>query len=492
MEKFNLRAAVPGFTSALQIAILSKEATNLVPSLYIIHCTLYTVHSKEVLMKLKFIYLFSALAALVIIAFGCNKSSPPTQPAPVELKDTVNISVADVTHRSVSVNVQCTMNNVQWSVSLYRIFNGADTLVAKFPVTIKDTTVIDDNDGIGLLINTSYRYYAILTDTAGALKEKTDPITVNTLAPTSHNYTWQEYIIGDDLGISSNVLYDVWGTDENNVWAVGGVQINGTSYGVLHWNGIEWIPDSTAGGYAIYGFNNSDVWTVGGGVFHYDGVKWNRIDGYSSNGQGFPLDSVLFYSMPYTSIWGTSSNNLYLGNQWGKIVHWDGKKASLLNLQGIDVFKDIWGTSESDIYAASGTISGERRSELYHYNGLSWEKIKEASWNPSNNTVIGPISSIWKYPGQNSFFAAGGRVWSITNSVWHEYALGFLAEKIRGNKPNDVFVCGHWGYSAHYNGVDWQIYPQSSTLYNSLWMKNNTVFEVGVYGDKAIIRMGKR
>ena len=64
---------------------------------------------------------------------------------------------------------------------------------------------------------------------------KRQKVTQKTLAPTSHNYTWQE----SQLVTWQSALYDVWGTDENNVWAVGTVMINDTAYGVLKWNGLN-------------------------------------------------------------------------------------------------------------------------------------------------------------------------------------------------------------------------------------------------------------
>ena len=77
--------------------------------------------------------------------------------------------------------------------------------------------------------------YAVRVDSLGQLKDTSNIVTQKTLAPTSHNYTWQEFTIGD-AGFS-NALYDVWGTDENNVWAVGGVTINDTVYGIIT---LEW------------------------------------------------------------------------------------------------------------------------------------------------------------------------------------------------------------------------------------------------------------
>jgi len=74
------------------------------------------------------------------------------------------------------------------------------------------------------------------------------------------------------------------------------------------------------------GFPQVIFWVAGGGVFHFNGIKWQQYDSYIVNGHVTVLDSVLFYNNPYTSIWGTSSSNLYLGNQWGKIIHWTGVK----------------------------------------------------------------------------------------------------------------------------------------------------------------------
>ncbi len=471
MKKINLRAAVPGFTSTLQIAILSKEAANLVRSLYI-------VHFKESRMKQKILLLISVLTTAVIFFIGCNKSSPPTAPPPdVVIKDTVNIIVEDITHRSIAINVKSTANNSGWRVSLYRTLNGADTLVSFFAAALKDTIIIDDNNGSGLMLDTEYKYYAALTDTAGKLQEKTNTVTAKTLAPTNHNYTWQEYIIGD-VGIQSSILYDVWGTDENNVWAVGGVQINGTSYGVLHWNGNEWIPDSTAGGYAIYGFNNSDVWTVGGGVFHYDGVKWNRIDGYSSNGQGFPLDSVLFYSMPYTSIWGTSSNNLYLGSGWGKIIHWDGKKASIVFSTDLTIL-DIWGTNDKNIYAAAGSTS-QYTGRLFHYEGSEWKLIRTGGRFLSSSDTEGPFTSVWGTKN-NELFLQAKYIEARLGGNWQKEELcPYWMHGIAGTNTNNIFACGDRGVLKHFNGIDWMTYEGlTNRPLSGIYTVGNKIFAVG-------------
>ncbi|MDD3557747.1 MAG: hypothetical protein PHW27_04165, partial [Melioribacteraceae bacterium] len=136
------------------------------------------------------------------------------------------------------MNVKTTINNRDWKIELFREKQAeADTLLADFSVEAEDTTIIDDNGGNGLELETEYGYYTILSTETGEVKDTSEKVVGRTLGATSHNYVWEEYTIGE-----SGALYDVWGTDENNVYAVGGVRINDTTYGVIHWDGTQWKP----------------------------------------------------------------------------------------------------------------------------------------------------------------------------------------------------------------------------------------------------------
>ena len=180
------------------------------------------------------------LALTAVVVFNsCNTTEPPITLPPPIVKDTITVSVESFTHRSVTLNVKCTINNVQSTIKLFRQLDGTSATVTEYSILVKDTTLIDDNNGTGLLLDTTYTYFAVRVDSIGQLKDTSNTVTQKTLAPTSHNYTWQEFTIGD----WQSSLYDVWGTDENNVWAVGTVMINDTTYGVIKWDGIEWKPE---------------------------------------------------------------------------------------------------------------------------------------------------------------------------------------------------------------------------------------------------------
>lgn len=244
-------------------------------------------------MKRNIIRSLLLLLLLFIIYPGCKEDPPIVPPViPPVLKDSIAVSITGTAHRSIEFNVKTTKNNPNSVIEVYRQQSSANTLIAEYPIAITDTTITDDNNGNDLIIDTEYSYYAVRKDSAGERKDTSNIAVTKTLAATSFNYTWQEFSLGS--GENPNVLYGVWGTNENNVYAVGGVTINDTVYGIIHWDGIEWKPVKYfGGGYAICGFSDSDIWVVGGGVFHFNGTSWEQ---YTF------IDPVILANISYTSV----------------------------------------------------------------------------------------------------------------------------------------------------------------------------------------------
>ena len=113
------------------------------------------------------------------------------------LKIQLLVSVESFTHRSITIKIQSTANSPQSSIRVLRNFNSITTTIAEYPIQLKDTMIIDDDNGTGLLLDTTYTYFAVRVDSLGQLKDTSNIVSQKTLAPTSHNYTWQEFIIGD-------------------------------------------------------------------------------------------------------------------------------------------------------------------------------------------------------------------------------------------------------------------------------------------------------
>ncbi|QQS37557.1 MAG: hypothetical protein IPM56_06275 [Ignavibacteriales bacterium] len=398
-------------------------------------------------------------------AFSCKEDPPviPPPPPPV-LKDTLTVAITDVTHRSLSVNVQCTMYNVQSLVRLYRLFNSNETLVSEFPITIQDTTIIDDNNGTGLQLNTNYFYYAVRIDTLDERKDSSNFVEAATLDTTSHNYTWQEFVIGE----WQSSLYDVWGTDENNVWAVGGLTIGGKFYGAMHWDGTDWTPDSTVGGSAIFGFSANDIWVAGGGIFHYDGQNWNDM---------LFVDPLFINNIPYTSIWGTSSSNLYLGNQWGKIIHWDGSKARVIQSYDGTYITDISGIENVGLYLVGQPNTSSGNNIISFFNGIQWVNINDQS-------VLNTYPRTIKMFNKNMVFIGGNNLFEKQGQSWTYRSIGNYGtiEKISGSKSNNIFTVGFFKELYHFNGITWHFYEELKAqhgVFNGVITLGSKVFIAG-------------
>ncbi|MCB0282155.1 MAG: hypothetical protein KDF60_06220 [Calditrichaeota bacterium] len=277
-------------------------------------------------------------------------------------------------------------------------------------------------------------------------------------------------------------LYDVWGTDENNVYAVGGVKIGDSTVGIIRWNGIEWIPVTTqAGGYAIFGFAEDDIWvTGGGGAFHYDGSEWLHLENVP----------VLHENRAYTSIWGTSSNNLYFAGTHGRIVHWDGSKATLMETATDIPLTDIYGISNNFILAAGADLADPGIGLIY--NGSLWKTLNGLDF---ENTRFYSVFAFNK----RHYYIVGERNFENISNGWNKIINNAPASlwKIRGNLIGDIVAVGRSGALFHFNGIDWMNYTDilghpEVNLWGT-YMTDSKVFAVGNEGQtKAYIFIGRR
>ena len=428
-----------------------------------------------------------SLILLLLISASCNTIEPPIVPPDLPvLKDSIAVTITGTAHRSIEVKITTTAKNLNSVIEVYRQQSAVNTLIAEYPITKTDTTITDDNNGNDLIIDTEYNYYAVRKDSAGERKDTSNIAETKTLAATSLNYTWQEFSLGS--GDNPNVLYGVWGTDENNVYAVGGVTINDTMYGVLRWNGSQWLPFSNkVGGYAVYGFSANDIWVVGGGVFRFNGTEWKQVDSYTSNGQSIPLDQILFDNLPYISVWGTSSNNLYFGSGGGTIVHWNGSKAQVVYTNpSIVQVKDMDGyASDFIIGVGTGMIPPLLAVK---YNGIIWSPL--------------PISSNWSLNSvsivnRNHIYFGGDGIFEMKrNNFNRTYNSGFYMHDIKYEKQTGITVAAS-AYDGVYvnNGLEWRSYKgqisNDETTYHSIFIINKTIFCVGRNDTEAKIIIGK-
>ena len=104
-----------------------------------------------------------------------------------------------------------------------------------------------------LFVSITFAVIVFLID--GCKKNPVAPPNNNGTDTTSHNFIWT----ADTLGVYPSYLHGVWGTDLNNVYAVGLIIYSYSPYtftGIIHWDGTKWTSMDYHEGWlnSIYGF----------------------------------------------------------------------------------------------------------------------------------------------------------------------------------------------------------------------------------------------
>ncbi len=182
---------------------------------------------------------------------------------------------------------------------------------------------------------------------------------------------------------------------------------------------------------------------------------------------------------------------MYLGNAWGKIIRWDGSKASVVyeNPSSIPI-TDIYGTSGNFILACGSALSTP--SLALEFNGINWNLLSGLNYNTTLfRTVFG-----WN---QSDYFIGGSKNYRYLNGILSEIlqqAPGIL-ERIRADKLTGEIVAVGDGFTLlHFNGVDWKDYSydlnQPNSAFYGVYLTNGKIFAVGAAGTIGKIFIGTR
>jgi hypothetical protein len=139
------------------------------------------------------------------------------------------------------------------------------------------------------------------------------------------------------------MLNDVWGSSENDIFAVG------SGGAILHYNGSSWVEmqsGTTEGLLAVWGVSAEDVVAVGGGgvILRFDGVSWSPMEGGST--------------VALTDVWGSSANDFVAVGGGGSILRYDGSMWTAVPSPAANPLIAVWGAATDDIFAVGeyGTI----------------------------------------------------------------------------------------------------------------------------------------
>jgi hypothetical protein len=323
---------------------------------------------------------------------------------------------------------------------------------------------------------------------SGCKKSPTSP-PLDSSDTTSHNFVWSI----DTMGIYPSDLRSVWGTDDDNVYAVGFIVYSNDPYkftAIIHWNGTDWESMDYQEGYllSIYGFNKDNIYAVG--FWQVDNNQYSLIAHW--NGQLWTTEKYQQYGR-LEAVWGRNSSDLFCVGAGGLILHYDGN--SWMPQQSgttMDLY-DVWGFDNSHILA-TGREYSTGSGILLEFNGTSWITVTQGTINPDSTTLYGTFSSIWGNSIDNLYMVGAlsyeGTIdnWELSDIPYNAPGINLrgLAEMncVRGYAGNNIFITGYYDLIIHWNGNNWHIYNQYSdkTKQSSLrgiWLTNKSVFIVG-------------
>lgn len=306
---------------------------------------------------------------------------------------------------------------------------------------------------------------------------------------TTQNFTFETYEFGD--GYNSSYFNDVWIFNEDNIWAVGYVNVTSNTgrINIVQWNGKNWVGRGrqfdSGGIEGVWAIDSSHIYFAVGIVLRYDNGKFQWEDFNEINfSQGQSVHKL----------WGSSENNIYGVGPNGTIVHFDGQTWSKIDFDTQWRFDDITGDKESGIaYAvalgnnfATGIVELNNSSANIIYNSktltsYSIEMLTDTELLLSN-------LDIWKF--------------NLTNKkaeIFCDLSPGYYLPLSAKSAANDLYFFGNKLSSGekmiHYNRSRFKIFDmpeRDDVIYGGSYAINNLAIMTGFSHNKAYLVKVKR
>lgn len=204
-----------------------------------------------------------------------------------------------------------------------------------------------------------------------------------------------------------------------------------------------------------------------------------------------------------TKLWGPDPSRLYIAATNGWVALKQASTYTNMTTGTTRDLTDIYG-NQHEIWAVGG-YSNKNEGVVLLNKGSGWEKMNSISENEQRS-----IHSVWcdeKGLTEDGFVIFAGRGIWYKDTTWKtppskmlggNLGLGTLFfNSVRGSGRNEVIAAGHFGIVLHYNGSNWQWYPElfnypQNRFLSEVGMTKNNIFIVGEENDRGIIIHGKR
>ena len=306
------------------------------------------------------------------------------------------------------------------------------------------------------------------------------------------DYIWSIVSI-DYAGRATRLeLQSLWGNSASDVWGAAGDAPDVRDC-LWHYDGVKWsrategtpITELTGNKvvYAVWGTARDNVWAfgrkisqgvLGAFMMHYDGTRW---------ADATPNDIANTSSTLYT-VDGISSNDIWVGG-YEYALHYDGIQWTTHLVADSMIVGSITG-SESHIYLCAYSPWGRNTLVIYRLIGTSFTVVDSTT---DNTRKFGP----W-------LLDRDGRMLSFTNGVistqilqdgglnssgWtREFTTATYFGIPYAQSDDCIFATGQRALLYHWNGVDWQQvsievpghYVDPLAWFWGVWADGNQVF----------------
>ncbi|MBE0551597.1 MAG: hypothetical protein IH619_04380 [Ignavibacterium sp.] len=316
-------------------------------------------------------------------------------------------------------------------------------------------------------------------------------------------------------GFFQTIMYDIWGSSPNDVYAVGHASAND---GVMwHFDGNNWhdvVLSESKGGQipgafdltSVFSFNSSDIYAAGERlrtnsnppptfidsslIIHYDGTGWRKVNVYN----GKKLFDI--YGKAGNDIWATGRGNLlyhFNGN------YWEMDTLIIFVPDGYDFSINSISSFNSNYFLTASAYNSNSGDQNYYFIGRTnnnWVVID--SFNVDGATFKfgfklnqSAILDLYSY--------GGGGIFKYDGASWINFFQSTAPiSGMWAKSDNNIFAVGSGGRAFHYNGTDWQqieALNDSQTDYWAVWTDGTEAFVAGsIFADgvqKTIVWHGK-
>ena len=306
-----------------------------------------------------------------------------------------------------------------------------------------------------------------------------------------HHYDGNSWDSIYEAGGSHNIRC-IWGTSNSNLYIC-------TENSFLHFNGSTCTQimgyTENADYVCVYGFADNDMYMAAEYV-EYPYIKGRLYHNSSGDPSSWDLvdlpSEIADQDIRFTSVWGSSGDDVFVTGIHGEIIHWDGMNWHEIDSGSDYYIRDIWGSSGTDVFAVTS-------NSIIHYDGdtcvaMSHPSVTSLTWiigdSSANVLVGGSGDDVLHYdgiewvelPGDEVDFSADAFMFSSDNALivaWdgvmyrydgsgisqceNEYFPVRPLDAVSGTGIGNVYAVADEGYVYHYEGSGWNEMARPTT-----------------------------